>query len=164
MNTPNIEMMRVDERLIHGQGQMWLNSLGVNTVIVANDEASEDKIQQTLMKTVVPKSVAMRFFSVQKTCDVIFKASPKQSIFLVCKTIEDAAKLIEGGVPVKEINLGNIHNCAGKKQVTRSIFLNDGERKNIKMLIEKHGIKFNTRTTPSGNDGAVQVDISNYLD
>lgn len=164
MNTPNIEMMRIDERLIHGQGQMWLNALGVNTVIVANDEASEDKIQQTLMKTVVSKSVAMRFFSIQKTCDVIFKASPKQTIFLVCKSVEDALKLVEGGVPIKEINLGNIHNAAGKKQVTRSIFLNDEERKNIKTLIEKHNIKFNTRTTPSGNDGTVQVDIANYLD
>lgn len=164
MNTPNIEMMRIDERLIHGQGQMWLNALGVNTVIVANDEASEDKIQQTLMKTVVPKSVAMRFFSIQKTCDVIYKASPKQTIFLVCKTVEDAVKLIEGGVPVKNINLGNIHNSEGKKQVTRSIFLNENERKNIKLLIEKHGISFNTKTTPSGNDGTVQVDIRNYLD
>ena len=54
MNNVNIEMMRIDERLIHGQGQMWLNALGVNTVIVANDEASNDPIQQTLMKTVVP--------------------------------------------------------------------------------------------------------------
>ena len=53
MSNVNIEMMRIDERLIHGQGQMWLNALGVNTVIVANDEASTDTIQQTLMKTVV---------------------------------------------------------------------------------------------------------------
>ena len=66
MTTPNIVMTRVDERLIHGQGQLWIKSLNCNTVIVANDEVSEDKIQQTLMKTVVPSSIAMRFFSVQK--------------------------------------------------------------------------------------------------
>lgn len=164
MNTPNIEMMRVDERLIHGQGQMWLNALGVNTVIVANDEASTDKIQQTLMKTVVPKSVAMRFFSIQHTCDVIFKASPKQKMFIVCKTPEDALRLVEGGVPVKEINLGNIHNAEGKEQITRSIYLGKEDKKAIKELSEKYGIIFNTKTTPSGNDGAVQVDITKYLD
>ena len=27
MSNVNIEMMRIDERLIHGQGQMWLNAL-----------------------------------------------------------------------------------------------------------------------------------------
>ena len=114
MATPNIVSLRIDERLIHGQGQIWIKALGVNTVIVANDEASIDPIQQTLMKTVVPKSIAMRFFSVQHTCDIIMKASPKQVIFIVCKTPEDALKLIAGGVPVKEINIGNIHHAPGK--------------------------------------------------
>lgn len=160
----NIEMMRIDERLIHGQGQMWLNALGVNTVIVANDEASEDKIQQTLMKTVVSKSIAMRFFSVQKTCDVIHKASPQQKIFIICKTPADALKLIAGGVPVKEINIGNIHNCEGKEQVTRSIFLGKEDKAAFKELSVKYGIKFNTKTTPRGDDGAMQVDITKYLD
>ncbi|WP_124041097.1 PTS sugar transporter subunit IIB [Clostridium perfringens] len=159
----NIEMMRIDERLIHGQGQMWLNSLGVNTVIVANDIASGDKIQQTLMKTVVPKSIAMRFFSIQKTCELIHKASPQQKIFLVCKTPEDALKLIAGGVPVKEINIGNIHNAEGKEQVTRSIFLGKEDKDALRELLEKYNIKFNTKTTPRGDDGAMQVDITKYL-
>ena len=39
MATPNIVMTRIDERLVHGQGQLWVKSLGVNTVIVANDQA-----------------------------------------------------------------------------------------------------------------------------
>lgn len=159
----NIEMMRIDERLIHGQGQMWLNSLGVNTVIVSNDEVSEDKIQQTLMKTVVPKTIAMRFFSIDKTCELIHKASPKQKIFIVCKTPNDALKLISGGVPVNEINIGNIHNCEGKEQVTRSIFLGKEDKDALRELSQKYNIKFNTKTTPSGNDGAMQVDITKYL-
>ena len=31
---PNIVAFRVDERLIHGQGQVWIKALGANTVIV----------------------------------------------------------------------------------------------------------------------------------
>ena len=97
---PNIAALRIDERLVHGQGQLWIKTLGVNTVIVANDEAANDPIQQTLMKTVIPKTIAMRFFTVQHTCDVIYKASPKQVMFIICKSAEDALKLVEGGVPV----------------------------------------------------------------
>ena len=92
MAEPNIVAFRIDERLIHGQGQLWIKALGVNTVIVANDSASEDPMQQTLMKAVVPKTIAMRFFSIRHTCDVIMKASPKQTIFIVCKTTGDALK------------------------------------------------------------------------
>ena len=83
---PNIAALRIDERLVHGQGQLWIKTLGVNTVIVANDEAANDPIQQTLMKTVIPKTIAMRFFTVQHTCDVIYKASPKQVMFIICKS------------------------------------------------------------------------------
>ena len=161
---PKIVAFRIDERLIHGQGQLWIKALGVNTVIVANDFASEDSMQQTLMKAVVPKSVAMRFFSVEHTCEVIMKASPKQSIFIVCKSAEDALRLVAGGVPVKEINVGNIHRGPGKEEISRYIALGPEDKAALKELRDKYGIVFNTRTTASGDDGAAKVDLNRYLD
>ena len=156
--TPNITAFRIDERLIHGQGQMWIKALGVNTVIVANDTASQDPMQQTLMKAVVPKSIAMRFFSIQHTCDVIMKASPKQTIFLVCKSAQDALRLVAGGVPVTEINVGNIHRAPGREEVSKDIALA------LRELRDKYGVRFNTRTTASGDDGGAKVDLNKYLD
>lgn len=163
MNTPNIVMTRVDERLIHGQGQLWIKYLGCNTVIVANDEVSEDKIQQTLMKTVVPDSVAMRFFSLEKIINIIHKANPAQTIFIVIKNLEDALTLIEGGVPITELNVGNIHNAEEKEQVTRSIFLGQRDKEIIKKLNQEYGVRFNTKTTPTGNDGAIEVNLIDYI-
>ena len=61
MNKPNIKMVRIDERLIHGQGQLWIKNLGVNLVIVANDKVAENEIQQTLMSSIVPKEIGTRF-------------------------------------------------------------------------------------------------------
>ena len=152
---PNIAALRIDERLVHGQGQLWIKALGVNTVIVANDSASEDAMQQTLMKAVVPKTIAMRFFSIQHTCDVIMKASPRQTIFIVCKTTEDALKLVAGGVPVKEINVGNIHHAPGKEDISKYIALRE--------MRDKYGITFNTKTTASGDEVAAKVDLNKYL-
>ena len=163
MSTPNIVMARIDERLVHGQGALWVKSLGVNTVIVANDEVSEDHISQSLMKTALSSSIAARFFSVQKVIDVIHKASPQQTIFLVVKDCQDALRLVEGGVPVKEYNIGNIHNAEGKEQVTRSIFLGEEDKAAIKELSQSYQVTFNTKTTPSGNDGAVEVNILDYI-
>ncbi|MDR1771382.1 MAG: PTS system mannose/fructose/N-acetylgalactosamine-transporter subunit IIB [Hungatella sp.] len=163
MAVPNIVSFRIDERLIHGQGQLWIKALGVNTVIVANDSASEDPMQQTLMKAVVPRSVAMRFFSIQHTCDVIMKASPKQSIFIVCKTPEDALKLVAGGVPVKEINVGNIHRGPEKEEVSKYIALGQEDKEALRELRDRYGIRFNTRATASGDDGAMKLDLNKYL-
>lgn len=164
MDTPNIAAFRIDERLIHGQGQLWIKALSVNTVIVANDSASEDPMQQTLMKAVVPKTIAMRFFSIQHTCDVIMKASPKQIIFIVCKTPEDALKLVAGGVSVKEINVGNIHHGPGKEEVSKYIALGMEDKAALRELRDHYGVSFNTKATASGDDGSGKVDLNKYLD
>lgn len=163
MTTPNIVMARIDERLIHGQGQLWIKSLGVNTVIVADDEAAADTMAQTLMKTVLPSGLAVRFFTVAHTCEIIHKANPAQTIFLLCKTPADALALVQGGVPVEEFNVGNIHNAEGKEKVTRSIFLGQQDKEALKTLVEQYHVKLNTQTTPSGTDGAMEVDLTKYL-
>ncbi|MGT2756803.1 PTS sugar transporter subunit IIB [Streptococcus ovuberis] len=163
MTQPNIVMTRVDERLIHGQGQLWIKFLNCNTVIVANDAVAEDAIQQTLMKTVVPDSIALRFFSIQKVIDIIHKANPAQTIFLIVKDLKDAQALIKGGVPISSLNIGNLHNAPGKEQVTRSIFIDAEDKAIIRDLNQNNQIIFNTKTTPTGNDGALEVNLLDYI-
>ncbi|MGX7059763.1 PTS sugar transporter subunit IIB [Vagococcus humatus] len=164
MTEPNIKMIRIDERLIHGQGQLWINSLGANLVIVANDEVAKSSIQQTLMKSLISKSIGMRFFTIEETCDKIYKASPKQSIFLVAKNPKDVLRLAEGGVPINELNVGNIHFAEGKKQLTNYISLGDEDLEALKELKTKHGVTFNTKTTPMGGDSGVSLDLNNYVE
>ena len=129
----------------------------------SNDAASADPIQQQLMKAVVPKTVAMRFFSVQKTCELIHKASPKQTIFIVCKSPADALRLVEGGVPIQEINVGNIHHAPGKEDVSKFIALGPEDKAALRELRDRFGVSFNTKTTASGDDGIAQVDLNKYL-
>ena len=107
---PNILMTRIDNRLVHGQvGVTWTNTLGANLVVVANDEAAADPVQQNLMDMVVAEGVQTRYFTLQKTIDVIHKAADRQKIFLVCKTPQDVLTLVRGGVPIRFVNVGNMH-------------------------------------------------------
>lgn len=59
---PNILLTRIDNRLVHGQvGVTWVNHLGANLIVVANDEVAEDEVQQDLMEMVVPEAIGVRF-------------------------------------------------------------------------------------------------------
>lgn len=159
----NIVMTRIDERLLHGQGHLWLRYIGANTVVVVNDDVASDDIQQTLMKAIVAKDIAVRFFTVQKTIDIIHKAAPTQKLFIIVKSCEDALKLVSAGIPITEINIGNIHNADGKEKITRSIFLGHNDKAALREMMDKYHVEFNTKTTPTGNDGTLQVDIRKYL-
>ena len=110
MAEPNILLTRIDNRLVHGQvATQWNSTLGSNLILVANDDVSTNTMRQNLMKMAAPAGVATRFFSLQKTIDVIGKASPRQKIFIVAETPEDVLTLVKGGVPIKNVNIGNMH-------------------------------------------------------
>ncbi|MEC1377159.1 PTS N-acetylgalactosamine transporter subunit IIB [Heyndrickxia oleronia] len=149
MSTPNILATRIDNRLVHGQvGVTWTNTLGANLVVVANDEVSTDTVQQSLMEMVLPDTVQARFFTIEKTIKIIGKAAPHQKILLVIKTPQDALKLVKGGVPIKEINVGNMHFAEGKKQLSATVSVDQDDIDTFKEL-DKLGIKLDVRGIPS---------------
>ncbi|KRL99024.1 PTS galactosamine transporter subunit IIB [Liquorilactobacillus satsumensis] len=132
----NILLTRIDNRLVHGQvGVTWTRALGANLILVANDQASKDTLQQKLMATTAESSGAeIRFFSLEKTIAIINKAADRQKIFIVVKTPQDARKLVEGGVPIKEVNVGNMHFSQGKKEITKKVYVNEQDKEDLLYL------------------------------
>lgn len=148
MSPPNILMTRIDNRLIHGQvGITWTNSLGANLVVVANDEAANDPIQQSLMDMVVSDGVQTRYFTLQKTIDIIHKAAERQKIFIVCKTPQDVLTLVRGGVPINFVNIGNMHFCEGKKQIHKTVSVDHNDIEAFRQL-NQLGIPCEIRRVP----------------
>lgn len=117
MGNVNIVFTRVDNRLVHGQvGNVWVTASGANLILVVDDEVCKDSLQQSLMKmTADSVGVKIRFFSVQKTIDIIGKAAPSQKIFIVAKTPFVIEELVKNGVPIKSCNIGNMHKSEGKE-------------------------------------------------
>jgi|SRR5699024_1238130 len=155
----NLKLTRIDNRLIHGQvGVTWTNHLGANLVVVANDAVANDKVQQSLMDMVLPDTVQSRYFTLDKTIEVIQKASPKQKIFLVVRNLEDLLKLVEGGIPVDKVNVGNLHYEEGKEQVTSTVSINDQDRKILRKL-KDFNVEMEIRGVP-GEKSANMYEVS----
>lgn len=145
---PNILLTRIDNRLIHGQvGMTWTNWLGANLVLVADDATANDPVQQNLMDMVLTDAVQSRYFTLQKTIDVIHKAADRQKIFLVVRTPQAALTLVEGGVPITAINVGNLHYAEGKKQVSKVISVDEDDIAAFKAL-EAKGIPCTVQGVP----------------
>ncbi|WP_280516018.1 PTS N-acetylgalactosamine transporter subunit IIB [Photorhabdus heterorhabditis] len=148
MSMPNILMTRIDNRLVHGQvGVTWTNSLGANLVLVANDQVASDLVQQNLMDMVVSDGVQTRYFTLQKTIDVIHKAAERQKIFIVCKTPQDVLTLVKGGVPISFVNVGNMHFAEGKRQIHKTVSVDDSDVVVFREL-EQLGVTCEVRRVP----------------
>lgn len=157
MGTPNILLTRIDNRLVHGQvGVTWTTSLGANLIVVADDGVAQDKLQQELMGLTAESSGAgIRFFTLQRTIEIIGKAAPSQKIFLVCKTPNEVRKLIEGGVPITDVNVGNMHFSQGKRPLSKKVYVNDKDLEDLRFIKSK-GINVYIQDVPG--------DLKEYID
>lgn len=151
MNTPNIVWTHIDERLLHGQIRItWGKHTEANLILVANDDAAEGPnaaFMQAGMKASAGGEYAVRFFSIQKTIDVISKASPRQKIFVLCNNPTDVARLVEGGVPITHCNVGNMHFHEGKRQIAKTVSVDETDIDAFKSLVA-NGVTCTIQNTP----------------
>ncbi|MGO3838411.1 MAG: PTS N-acetylgalactosamine transporter subunit IIB [Vagococcus sp.] len=145
----NILLTRIDNRLIHGQvATQWCGTIGANLILVANGKVANDKVRQGLMDMAAPTGVATRYFTIQKTIEIIHKAADRQKIFIVVESPEDVLKLVEGGVDIKKVNIGNMHMSEGKKQVATTVAVDNKDLDAFKAL-ESKGVKLEIQRVPS---------------
>ena len=146
---PNIVLTRIDNRLIHGQvATAWTQYSGANLLLVPNDDVSTNPTRQNLMNLAAPKGVQTRFFSIQKTIDIIHKAADRQLIAIIAETPQDVVRLVEGGVPIKKVNIGNMHMAEGKRQVSKAVCVDENDVKAFRRLQEL-GVDLEIRRVPS---------------
>lgn len=146
---PNIVLTRIDNRLIHGQvATQWCSSIGANLILVANDEVAGNEFRQGLMDMAAPSYASTRYWTIDKTIATIHKASDAQKIFIVCETPTDVLRLVEGGVPIKKLNVGNMHMADGKRQVASAVAVDDKDVQAFCKLRDL-GVEIEVRKVPS---------------
>ena len=145
--------VRMDNRLIHGQILVaWSREFRIDHLIVTNDKVAADPLQVTLLKAVAPIGSDVSVLSVQDT--VAYCQSPKgqsENIFIIAKYPEDGLGLIEQGLDVKTLNLGNQAFVRGSKKLSNSVFLTEQGVKALKQVHEC-GIRITCRMMPNHSD------------
>lgn len=135
----NILLTRIDNRLLHGQviGE-WAGTVGANLLVVADDKTANSELDKTIMKTAADSlGYGSRFFTVQHTIDIIDKASPDQKILLITRTPGDLKKIIEGGIEIDEVNIGNLHFSEGKKAIGKKVYVDDKDLADLDYIKSK---------------------------
>lgn len=152
--------VRIDERLIHGQvATVWVNQLGCDRIIVANDEAVKSEMQISALKIACPAGVKLSILSLGKAATNIKEGKyDSDRVFLICKTIADCKTLIDDGVPIKAFNVGNTPHKEGQKKIKNSVSLSDQDIADIKNLTGR-GLEITAQMIP--NDPP--ADIRSFL-
>lgn len=133
-----IENVRIDERLIHGQvANMWTNYLQATRIMVVDDEAAQSDIIKSSLKLATPAGVALSVLPIDKAAaNILSGRYENQRVFLIVKRPKVLQHLLELGVKLPIVNIGNMSKKEGAKPLTKSVNLTEEESKQLRFLQE----------------------------
>lgn len=148
-----IKHLRIDNRLIHGQVAVtWKNHIGAQAIIVCNDQVAADPIQKMALPMAARGSKVL-VYSIAETI-AYAQANPKETMFVICKHPSDALALIDAGLEIEHVNVGNAAPVAGTKyvMVTKSIAATADDAVTYRAIAEKRGGSLRSRMVPTADE------------
>lgn len=150
-------LARIDSRLLHGQvATAWTKTVKPTRIIVVSDGVAKDELRKNLIEQAAPPGVKANVVPVDKMIQVA--KDPRfgnTKAMLLFETPQDALRAIEGGVDVKELNIGSMAHSVGKIAVSKVLSLGRDDVKTFEKLNAK-GIQFDVRKVP--NDSKENMD------
>ena len=112
-----LKLIRLDERLIHGQIAIkWSRHTGVDRIIVANDAAAENSVIQKSLMMAAPATCKTAIVSIDKA--IALMNNPKSAdhkILLLVNNPDDLLKILTSIEDKPEtVNVGNYGRIAPK--------------------------------------------------
>lgn len=145
-----IELVRIDDRLVHGQiVQGWLKIIDINKIVVVSDIVANDQMQQMLLMMAVPSSVDLEMKTIKDASrDALEGKYDKPKTMLLFSNPSDVLGMLENGVDIKSVNVGGMHFSNGKRQVLCNLSVDD---KDVEALarIHRKGIEIEGRVLPA---------------
>lgn len=146
----SITAVRIDGRLIHGQvANLWTTKLDISRIMVVDDNVANNAIEKSGLKLATPAGVKLSILPIEKAAaNILAGKYDSQRLLIIAKKPDRLLKLVELGVPIKEINVGNMSQTDESKSITRSINVIGEDIETFKKLDEK-GVKLVSQMVPS---------------
>lgn len=142
--------VRIDERLIHGQvATMWTNHLKANRIMVVDNVVVKNEMEKDVLKMAKPNSVKLSILTIKGASARIQNGQyDDQRVFLIVKNPTSLVELVDSGVVLEEINVGNMSAKKGSKQVAKSIGVTPEDIAAFNHL-NKKGVKLVAQMVPN---------------
>lgn len=144
-----IELVRIDDRLIHGQIVLgWGVAIRPERIILADDRVASDEFERELYAKAWPE-VKVSILSVATAAEQIKKGIfESERLMIVVRDPTSALKLLDLGVAVETINVGGMHFREGREKLAEGVYADSSERALLRELA-KRGIELDGRELPS---------------
>ena len=145
----DIALVRVDNRLVHGQIlEAWVPYVKAGCIIVVDDHVASDFFRETVIKMAVPREIEVIITSVEDFSRYYMdnNHSDRRTIVLF-SDVADVVTCFKDGFKFDHLNIGNVHNEDCVRECSPSVLLGKKDVESIKYLLTA-GIKVELQRIP----------------
>ena len=144
-----IRLLRIDDRLLHGQVAFsWTRSLSISDIIIANDEAANDEFSKMTLGLAKPRGVNLIIESLEKAVELVLQnESTRNNVIVIINNLSDAQKILNRASFIKSLNLGGLREREGSKRITGSVTLTSTDLDICRKLLDNE-IEIEIRQVP----------------
>lgn len=146
-----IALVRVDNRLVHGQVlEAWVPRLAAQRLVVADDDAAASHLARAAMTLALPPDLPCLVAPVG-SIDYEGLAGSRATVLLLFREVEGLVRARAVGLTPRiapHVNVGNVHYASGRRPVTASVFLSAEELAALEELAGA-GFEVEARAVPS---------------
>jgi len=145
----NISLVRIDDRLIHGQIlETWLPFIKASCIVVVDDNVANDFFRKSVIRMAVPSDVEVIVNSIEeftKNCSHYEKQGKKTIVLFY--DIHNALKAYSFGFKFEKLNIGSAHSKKNRKYYSPAVYLCKEDIENLRFLVDS-GVEVELRCIP----------------
>jgi D-glucosaminate PTS system EIIB component len=118
-----LKLVRVDDRLIHGQVvAIWLKALNAKRIVIVDDRTAKDDFLKEVILLSAPQGVAVEIHTFDESVERVRElADGPEPVFVLMRTPVTALRLREAGIEFPVLNVGGIGAGPTRKPLYRNI-------------------------------------------
>ena len=124
---------RIDGRLIHGQvANLWATKLNVGRFMIIDDEIAQSDIDKQALKLATPAGIKLSVLPIEKAATNIKNGKyDSQRVMIIAKRPDRFVELVNQGVQIDNLNVGNMSQTNETRSITNSINVMDEDVENF---------------------------------
>ena len=144
-----LALVRVDDRLIHGQVVVkWLRHLECDQVWIVDDALADDLFMKNVFRLAAPIGVRVQVVAPHEGAQRIRDALQRgKRMMILVKTPQVALELLEQGVPFRELNVGGLAAGPATTRLYKSVSATDEQVASL-LRIQQRGVRVFFQTVP----------------
>jgi PTS system mannose-specific IIB component len=142
-------LVRIDDRLIHGQViAVWCKHRTFTQILIVDDAVAADPFLEEVLSLAAPPGLTVDVLSIDEGIEELQRDFPDRGTTMVLlKSPEAARKLYDGGVEYEALNVGGLGSAPGRKSVFKNISASEEEIATLAYLM-REGVKITFLTVP----------------